>query len=75
MTNILEYIIILIQRFKTFVSKRPKMEPEIDTSEKTVLLYNPNISSRTENDHDDDVFGMFVVENPNKNNLRIKIFK
>jgi len=71
MTTILEYIRMLIQRFKTFVSKRPKMEPEIDMSEKTVLLYNPNISST--NDDDDD-FGMFVVENPNKK-LRIKIFK
>ena len=72
MTNILEYIRMLIQRFKTFVSKRPKMEPEIDMSEKTVLLYNPNILST--NDDDDDEFGIFMVENPNKK-LRIKIFK
>jgi len=72
MTNILEYIRMLIQRFKTFVSKRPKMEPEIDMSEKTVLLYNPNILST--NDDDDDEFGIFMVENPNKK-LRIQIFK
>jgi len=72
MTTILEYIRMLIQRFKTFVSKRPKMEPEIDMSEKTVLLYNPNILST--NDDDDDEFGIFMVENPNKK-LRIQIFK
>ena len=69
MTTILEYIIILIQRLKSIVARRSKLEPEIDMSEKTVLLYNPNIS--TTNDDDDD---MFVVENPNKK-LRIKIFK
>jgi len=70
MTTILEYIRMLIQRVKRLVSRRPKMEPELDISEKTVLLYNPNIRS---SNHDGDEFGIFMVENPNKK-LRIKIF-
>lgn len=74
MTTILEYIIKLIQDLKNFVSGRPKMEPHLDTSEHTILLYNPNIKCHPNGD--DGFDDMFIIENPNPNKkLRIKVFK
>jgi hypothetical protein len=68
MTNILDYIINFIERLKSIISRKPKMVSNLDETEKTVLLYNPNTGVN------EDAFDIFIVENPNKK-LRIKIFE